>query len=161
MQNKKRLQFFIFWLIQVTWALPTFLIGVLVALFMLFTGHKASCYGLDIYFILDSTDGYGFSIGPFFFITSDCKDSLYMKSHEHGHSIQSLWWGPLTLFVILIPSSIRFHFRDFVFFLKTRALARGQITAEQFLTWKNNRTPYDGIWFERQATNLGRKYFGE
>ena len=45
---------------------------------------------------------WGFEAGPFFVLSNDCKNNLYMKQHEHGHGIQTLWWGPLMFLIISI-----------------------------------------------------------
>ena len=65
-------------------------------------------------------------------------------AHEYGHGIQNLWWGPLFLFVIAIPSAIRYWWRIFY---------------RKFIYPKNRKKlpAYDDIWFEGQATKLGKK----
>jgi len=83
----------------------------------------------------------GVSFGMFF-VRGKNKESIC--SHEYGHGIQNLWWGPLFLFVIAIPSVTRYFWRKFY---------------RTFIYPKNRKKlpPYDSIWFEGQATNLGQQ----
>ena len=59
--------------------------------------------------------------------------------HEYGHSIQNLWWGWLMPFVICIPSAVRYWYREI-----------------RYAIGKPPKTKYDDIWFEGQATKLGK-----
>ena len=71
-----------------------------------------------------------------FFLT-DTSDSYHVKCHEYGHSLQNCLWGPIGIFVITIPSAIRywvFHFRE---------------------KFGKKNPSYDSIWFEGQATKWG------
>lgn len=136
----KRLKIILYWLIHITWGFPTFLYGSLITLYMLLTMHKPHIFGFGVYFVSKKLYNCGFEAGPFFVISKDCENSLPLKQHEHGHGLQTLWWGPLTLFVITIPSMIRFNYRR----IKHKTYP-----------------PYDSIWFEGQATKLGKKYFLE
>ena len=81
----------------------------------------------------------GLNLGLFFL--TDSRDSISTKWHEHGHAIQNCFWGPLTPFVITIPSALRYHAR-------VNAIARGE----------SNLPKYDSAWFEHDATLTGRKY---
>ncbi len=78
-------------------------------------------------------------MGPFF-ITSP-RPSERICDHEHGHAIQNCIWGPLFPFVIGAPSFLRCQYRR----IRKR------------LNPKLRQKPYDSIWFEGQATELGRK----
>jgi len=51
----------------------------------------------------------GISLGPFIFIKSRYRDKDTLL-HETGHQRQSLYLGPLYLFVIGIPSAIHYLF---------------------------------------------------
>lgn len=85
----------------------------------------------------------GVSLGCFFFCSDDCQED-YIQSHECGHGLQNIIWGPLFIFVIAIPSFLRYHYRDW-------AINTGR------KTWKD-LPDYDSIWFEKQATKWGEKY---
>ena len=82
----------------------------------------------------------GCNLGMFFL--TDSHDSIATKWHEHGHGVQNCVWGPLTPFVICIPSAVRYWYREFKY------------------SRKGLRPPtlYDSIWFEKDATLTGRKY---
>lgn len=147
-----------YWLIHIIWAAPTFVLGLLVVVFMLLTGNKPKRFGYTFYFTPSFMHNCGFSLGPIFCVAEDSQ-YLYMYQHEHGHAIQTLWWGPLTLFVISIPSMVRFCYRDYKEDKMMTDLAEGRITQEEFNTWRKNRPAYNSIWFEKQATELGQKLF--
>ena len=82
----------------------------------------------------------GLELGMFFITES--RDSDSVKWHEHGHAIQNCFWGPLMIFVITLPSAIRYWYREFKFY-------RRGLTPP---------TMYSSIWFEKQADQLGRIY---
>lgn len=82
----------------------------------------------------------GLSLGCFFFVCNTCKDNDYILSHECGHGIQNIILGPLFPFLVGIPSAIRYWYQT--------------IRENKGLSNK----PYDSIWFERWATNWGKKY---
>lgn len=94
------------------WQLPQVLIGVLIALFGI-------CFCKDREFIPYETEKIGvfelrmnmtdkfrfcFSVGPFVVTPYKCMDETIR--HETGHSIQSLYLGPLYLVAVAIPSMI-------------------------------------------------------
>lgn len=119
-----------------TWGLPVNVGGAVVALGMLATGHKPKRFGNCISFEIGKGWGGG-SLGIFLFT---CKDaSLALKAHEHGHSIQNCYYGPLMPFLVNIPSSSRYWYRKAV-----HAIAPNKILS-----------PYDSVWFEAEATRLG------
>ena len=81
-------------------------------------------------------------MGCFFFVSNDCKNNECVVLHECGHGLQNIIWGPLMLFVISIPSVIRFWYRR-----------------HQNKKGIYNLKAYDAIWFENQATRWGYTYF--
>ena len=76
----------------------------------------------------------------FFLVGSKCGTAT--KWHEHGHGVQNCFWGILFIPVIWIPSAIRYWYRHI------RYTSKG-IKAP---------TSYDSIWFEGDASAVGRKY---
>ena len=126
-------------LIHCTWALPSTIIGCLVALCLLLCGRRPMKYGWCWCF--EFNIHWGFELGMFFIAP---KESEQVKQHEHGHGIQYLYFGPLSIIAITIPSLVRFWFRKIIKKIKKDHELR----------------PYDDIWFEKQATNSG-KYFIE
>lgn len=134
----------LFWILSLTWGLPYSFIGLVVALFMLITGHKPHHIGPEIYFECSENFPGGCNLGPVFLVWKSAGKST--KLHECGHSIQNIIWGPLQLIVVAIPSLVRATYRtiyqNYIYYKKKEPLP-----------------PYDSIWFEGQATRFGYKYF--
>ena len=89
--------------------------------------------------IITDTPGWGISLGRYIFM-----DSAYGEQdidHEKGHSIQSLYWGPLYLIVIGIPSAVFNNLWDRLFHKNWPAGRRAE--------WYYSRYP------EKQADRLG------
>ena len=105
---KKMFSYTIFWILQCTWGIIMTLIGGLVALALLITGHKPHHIGPTIYFKVGKNWG-GFEMGGFFICDQNCNKSLMY--HECGHGIQNLIFGPLFPFIITIPSATRYWLR--------------------------------------------------
>lgn len=126
---------FTFYLLSFTWGLPLNIVGTIVALVMIITGHKPQKWGYCYYFEVGENWG-GLELGIFFFVNKN--PSNHTKNHEHGHAIQNCYWGFLMPFVINIPSAIRYWYR----IIRNRL---GYI----------NTTKYDSVWFESQATKWG------
>lgn len=124
---------------NLTWGLPVNLGGALFASLLLLTGHKPQKYGSCIQFEIGKNWGGG-NLGLFIFTGKNAPDRL--KMHEHGHSIQNCYFGPLMPFLVNVPSSARFWARKLI----KKKLPKVRLR------------PYDSIWFERQATELGRAY---
>lgn len=85
----------------------------------------------------------GVSLGIVYFV--DKSNSYRLHTHELGHTIQNMYWGPLFIFAIAIPSFVRYHYRRWV----------RQNNPDKFKTFPH----YDAVWFEGQATELGEKHF--
>ena len=126
---------FTFYLLSFTWGLPLNLVGAIVALAMIITGHKPQKWGYCYYFEVGENWG-GLELGIFFLTNKN--PSNHTKNHEHGHAIQNCYWGFLMPFVISIPSAIRYWYR----IIRTK---RG----------RRNKTKYDSVWFESQASKWG------
>jgi hypothetical protein len=133
MLNKK-----LYLLLSFTWGLPLTLIGCAVALILMVFGLKPKRYGWCLYFEIGSGWG-GLELGPIFLCSKSAGETT--KNHEFGHAIQNCYWGPLMIFVISIPSAVRYWFRRIL-----------------MLCGKTNLPPYDSIWFEGQATRWGTEY---
>lgn len=130
MRNK-----FFYYLLSLTWGLPMTLIGALVALVLIITGHKPKKWGGCFYFIVKGYWG-GINLGLFF--VTDSIDGYHTKCHEFGHSIQNCYLGFFMPFVIGLPSLIRCWYREI----------RDRMGLE-------NKTAYDDAWFEGWATRVG------
>lgn len=156
----------LYWFIQVTWGLPATLLGFFVFIFVLIFKRPRWFHRNGYSFIVEFGDDWGgLSLGPFAFCGSyvagfdltqfdydknvfnkyyklfDEEFFEHVRRHEYGHSIQNLMWGPLWLFVVGIPSVIRYNDR-----------LNKQIRNIPI------KTEYDDIWFEGQATKLGKRY---
>lgn len=127
-----------YYALSFTWGLLSTTAGLIVALCLLITGHKPHRWGYAWYFEVGNRWG-GASLGPVFI--KDRTDSEHIKNHEFGHSIQNCYFGLFMPILVSIPSSLRFH---------TRNIMR--------LFGKRPKTPYDSVWFERQATELGTEF---
>lgn len=100
---------FLFYLLSFTWGLPMTLIGLIVALVLLITGHKPKKYGYCLHFEVGDCWG-GLNLGIVFL--TDKTPSTHTKNHEHGHGLQNCYFGPLTPFIVVIPSAYRYWLRE-------------------------------------------------
>lgn len=132
-----------FYILSFTWGLLASSIGLLILIPFLITGKvKTFCGRLYGVFPKCFGSGWGFEMGCFFFTSYDCSDVITLKSHECGHGLQNILWGPLTLFVITIPSIIRFWIIEFKW--------KKGVLKDDF--------NYDSVWFEYQASTWGYNY---
>lgn len=127
-----------FYILSWTWGLPMTLIGAVVTLVLKISGKEVKRWGYCYYVEVGKHWG-GLELGMFFLTNRN--PSAHTKNHEHGHAIQNCIWGVLMPFVISIPSAIRYWYR------KIKHKIGYKITTE-----------YDDIWFEGQATELGKYY---
>lgn len=99
----------LFYVLSFTWGLPLTSIGLIVSLGLLITGHKPHRFYHAMYFVVGKNWG-GLEIGPFFIV---CENSNFeLKAHEMGHGLQNIILGPLTPFVVSIPSAVRYWLRE-------------------------------------------------
>lgn len=128
----------LYWIGQCTWGLLMNVIGFLAALFMLIIGKTP--YRLKHTFVFAFGKGWGgLTLGAVVIVAGD--SSLSVLFHEYGHTVQNLIFGPFELF-IGIASAARYWYRE---------IKRKRDPACSL-------PPYDSIWFEGQATRLGKKY---
>ena len=125
-----------FYLLSFTWGLPLTLIGCITAVILLAAGHKPKRYGYCWHFEVGERWG-GVNFGAVFITAKN--PSAHTKKHEHGHAIQNCYFGILTPFIVTIPSAMRYWYRR--------------------LTPHKKHAPYDSIWFEAQATEIGNRFF--
>ena len=138
---KKIISYIVFYLLQFTWGLTLNIIGAIGALIMLCMGYKPYKCGPFVYFKCKQFIG-SFSAGIFLFIADE---SMHTALHESGHSVQNLVFGPIFIF-ITIWSICRFWYRQWY-------------NAYRFEKTGKILPPYESIWFEKQATDWGTKYF--
>lgn len=127
-----------FYVRSFTWGLPVNIGGAIVAAAMIVTGHRPERFGNCVRFTIGKNWGGG-SMGVFMFTCRNASEQL--KRHEHGHSIQNCFYGPLMPFVNL-QSSTRYLFRIGI----------------KKLHPHKNLPPYDSAWYEGEATELGNRF---
>lgn len=123
--------------LQCTWGILMNIIGGLVILILICIGKKPHIFHNCVYVVLPGNWG-GLELGTFFIVSERASSRTYL--HESGHALQNIIWGPLFLFVIGIPSAIRYWYREL-----------RHITIPS----------YDSIWFEGQATYFGFLCYSE
>ena len=134
----------LYYFLTLTWGIITNILGALVALFFVAFGQASVSMYAGRFLVSSYFLSSGCSLGNFIFAPKSCSEDLL--NHEVGHSLQNIFWGPLFLIVIGIPSFIRCQY-----FICYRSLRN------RF----NNLQPlpdYDAIWFEGQATRWGTSY---
>ena len=132
---------FLFYLLSFTWGLPMTLIGCMVSLVLLIAGYKPKKYGYTWYFEVGNNWG-GLELGVMFLTNKT--PSTHTKNHEVGHTLQNCYLGPLTPFVVSIPSAIRYWYREYL-------VRSGK------KKW-SELPDYDSIWFEGDASKRGTEF---
>lgn len=128
-----------FYILSFTWGLPMTLFGCITALVLRIAGHKPERCGWARCFRVGSDHWGGFEAGIFF--VRDTSNSEYLSAHEYGHAIQNCIFGPLMPFIVSIPSAARYWYR-----------------IAKYKRGKMPKTGYYDIWFEAQASRLGKLY---
>lgn len=129
----------IFYILSFTWGFIMSFIGLIGIIFCGAFGTVKRFHG-RLYGVVGHNWG-GVCLGCFFFVCHESAESNHTRAHESGHGLQNCIWGPLFPFVIALPSSIRYWYRNY-------RSAKGNPC----------KTAYDDIWFEGQATQWGKKY---
>lgn len=138
---KTKILIILYWIWGLTWNGLLSFMGIFVTLFaLIFKKGKIHKNGYGIITEFGGNWG-GLNLGIFSFCGSYSGSDFYehTRKHEFGHSLQGLIWGPLQLFVIVIPSVCRYWYQ------RNRD-SKGLPNKE-----------YDSIWFEGQATRWGSK----
>lgn len=135
----------IYWLLSFTWGLLMSFIGLIVTCVVILKGGKIHKNGCFIIIEIGNNWG-GLSLGCFAFCANYSKTNSYWfehtRKHEFGHSLQNIILGPLFIFIVAIPSVIRYHYKNYCV----------KYNKKQFdVNW------YDSIWFEGTATKYGTK----
>ena len=127
-------------LLSHTWGIIMTLIGYGARLVFRSMGKKGEKIGFTRVYTIGKGWG-GLNLGTTIIISQDCYPNNTV-AHEMGHGIQNAIFGIFYPFIVFIPSTIRYHYRNYLY--------RKGITP---------KTKYDDIWFEGQATKLGLNYF--
>ncbi len=138
---KRRTAYLIFYLLSVLWGLPLTLAGAAAFAVLRAAGVPARRFGPCLTMTVGRRWG-GLSLGPFLF--TDPEGSKYLLLHESGHAVQNVLFGPLTPFLVSLPSAVRY-------WIRTAGERRG----------RTFRRRYEDAWFERQATRLGKRWIGD
>ena len=129
-----------FYFLSFTWGIiPTF-VGLIVTAVAACFGRVRTFHG-RLYSVIGKDWG-GLEVGCFFVACESCADSDHLRAHESGHGLQNILFGPLFIFLVWIPSAIRYWYRELKYNRKHIAPP----------------TQYDDIWFEGRATRWGKKY---
>lgn len=124
----------LYWLLNFTWGILTTLCGLLLSLTMLCIGKKPKRWHSVWYFQIFDNWG-GMEMGTMFL--RDNSNYISTNNHEYGHTFQNAILGPFFIFIVAIPSAIRYWYQE---------IRRRQ--------HKPNKE-YDLIWFEGSATDIG------
>lgn len=139
----------IMWFVRLTWGILDSLIGLFVFIFFAIRYGKKLKIGYVAHTIVVELPhtmhdpGWGLEGGIFIFSnSSSIWNREYLLFHEWGHCWpQMLPMGPLHVFLVFIPSVIRFWWRSY-------QLSKGK-----------ELVPYDHAWFEGTATKWGTAWF--
>lgn len=123
-------KFFYYFLIF-TWGLPMTIIGLFASVILLSAGINPIKYNMMYYFKAGKYWG-GISLGITFI--RDTTSNGTIEPHEYGHTFQNAILGPFFIFLVAIPSFIRYYYQRYS---------------------KRPKKVYDAIWFEHSATFIG------
>ena len=124
----------LFVLLQCTWGLPQTLVGLVVYLICRARGCRRFFFGGAVCTEWRRDDGV--SLGLFIFCPKDGGIHL----HEYGHTFQSLWFGPLYLLFVSLPSLLWAGLPHF------RRMRR------------EKQIPYSRLYCEGWADRIGARY---
>lgn len=156
MKTKKVLFSIMFWVVSCTWGIIMTTIGALATAGLNLIKFAGSVAGYDLKikthrngcsFITEVGGNWGgLELGAFALCGnySERNPSWFRNTryHEFGHAIQHLYMGPLFIFIVAIPSAIRYWYQKIM-----------QSKGKKFpADW------YDSIWFEGGATKTGTKF---
>ena len=124
----------LYYILMFTWGLLMSLIGLIVSLCLFIGAQKPyASFGIWKFEIKESWGG--LDLGCMYIRDTTSVNSL--DRHEVGHTYQNCILGPLFPFIVAIPSAIRYWHRYF-------KVKKGEKVK-----------PYDAIWFEGSATDIG------
>lgn len=122
----------LYYILSYTWGSLLTLVGLLASLIMITICKQPIAFKGIWYFKVRPNWG-GVSLGSCFIRDTTSYDSI--NYHELGHTYQNAILGPFFIFLVAIPSAIRYWYREFS---------------------KKMQLPYDAIWFEGSATDIGK-----
>jgi hypothetical protein len=136
---------YLYYFLNFTWGLLTTTLGYLLLLILLPFGKVRNFNG-TLYLEFKGYRPWGFSVGTVFFVGKQEHHNQFEFStiirHEYGHTVQNAMFGPLMIFLVILPSFIRYWYRRFLYSIK-----------------KHPKQTYDAVWFEGTATQIGINYY--
>lgn len=137
----------LYYFLNYTWGIIMSLVGwIALGFCKMILKKKISKHGPSHYVIVGSNWG-GLELGQNFLIADGMgKDwTEHSKNHELGHTFQNAIYGPLFVFLVAIPSAVRYWHQRI-----------GRKKGKAFPSdW------YDSAWFEGSATHIGTEYMKE
>lgn len=133
---------FLYYLLLFTNGIFMTIIGLLISFILLLCRREPIKYYWIYYFKLFKYWG-GVSLGLMFIKDKQSKLE-YIGLHEFGHTFQNALLGPLFIFIVGLPSFIRYTYQNHCY-------KKGK-------SYKD----YNAIWFEGSATKIGyefKKYY--
>lgn len=127
-----------YWLLSLTWGSVMSIVSLVVFFGAWVLGMRPERYHCCVCFRPKTTWGASFG-----WCQLSCASSL--DAHEFGHSLQNCVYGPLWVFLVGLPSCIRFQIWGWQISHGKRPMS----------DW--GRKYESGAWFERQATDWGTK----
>lgn len=135
----------LWWVLNLTWGSIYSIIGLFEMLFVLIFGRNKKISRFHEAICTQFGNNWGGLSGVFFIFVADNMGDTYTKHtkcHELGHSFQNALFGPFNIFLVLIPSFVRYW-----------AFTIGPRIHKNYVS-----TPYDQIWFEGSASDAGTEY---
>ena len=126
-------------ILGVTWGCLGLLIGLVEMIVVNVLPCKRSYGNFNGFPFVMFGDNWGGLEGGFcFFVADNMGDewTLHTKRHETGHCFQNAVFGPFMVFLVMIPSAIRYWIRKA----------------------KPSSVPYDAVWYEGSSTEIGTYY---
>lgn len=134
----------LYYILNYTWGLIMTIVGWIITIFIrpfLNKSNKGK-FGPCLYMMIGNNWG-GASIGTNIIIAKKMSNEwiIHTKCHEMGHTFQNALLGPFMIFLVVIPSIIRYHYQN----------SRNKRGLEN--------KPYDLFWAEGSASTIGEAYY--
>lgn len=145
-----------FWVVSCTWGIIMTTIGAVATVGLNLIKVIGTWFGKELKikthlngctFITEVGGNWGgLELGAFALCGNYSEDNkdwfAHTRKHEFGHAIQHLYMGPLFIFIVAIPSAVRYWYK--------------RIMQKRGKKFPNDW--YDSIWFEGGATKTGEKF---